>query len=176
MTNWGTVAASLSALGGAVVGGGVGYLGARLQASVARNQAAITKHQIDTEAERQREERRDESVARNREIYWQFLDHERWLASRMTTGIQPLGRNDYLTWLDGYNHRYNALLLSATTPVRNAAEALDDAYASIYADDSPDLSNERFEETMRAAFIAHNTAVANARERLVEAMRAEAAS
>jgi hypothetical protein len=175
VTDWDTVIASLSTLGAAVVGGGVGYLGARLQAKSSHDQAQITLRQIDVESERRRQERLDESVAESKEIYWRFLDHERWLAARMTTGIQLLGRDDYLTWLDGYNHRFNELLLSATDGVRAAVEAVDEQYASIYADESTDLSEKGFQETVRAAFISHNVDVSAARERMVEAMRRDAA-
>jgi hypothetical protein len=164
VTDWGTVAASLSGLGGAVVGGGVGYLGARLQASVAHDQAEISRHQIDIEAERYREERRDASVQRRTEIYQQFLDHERWLATRMSTGIEPLDRAGYLNWLDGYNHRYNALLLAATSRVRKAVEELDEAYKLFHADYSANPSEGL------PAFASQEGEVSAARDNVVEAM------
>jgi hypothetical protein len=165
MSDWATVAGSL---GGAIVGGGVGYLGARLQ-------AAATKRQIEAEAERDDKARRDALIGRRTEIYQEFLDHERWIATRMETGIDPLDSSGYLTWLDGYSHRYNQLVLSSTRPVREAAEVLGDLYASIYSDASPEAQEADLRQTTPEAFTSHEPAIRDARTRLAEAMRADVA-
>jgi hypothetical protein len=165
MADWATVAGSL---GGATIGGGVGYLGARLQ-------AAATKRQIEAEAERDDKARGDALIGRRTAIYQELLDHERWIATRMETGIEPLDSSGYLTWRDGYNHRYNELVLSSPRAVREAADALGDVYAEIYRDASATVPEAELSETMPRAFISHEPEVSEARLRLAEAMREDVA-
>ncbi len=163
MADWATAAGSL---GGAIIGGGVGYLGARLQAK-------ITTRQIDAESQRHDEARREAAIDRRSDSYQQFLDHERWFAARAATGIDPLDRDGYLIWLDDYNHRYNSLVLTATRSVRAAAERLDNEYASIREalSDNP----RDFAKGIQHAFDSRASALASTREELVQTMRRDTA-
>src|ERR1051325_10952885 len=117
MTDWSVVAAAAVTGLTSVVSGSLGYLLPRQQARAQERQAA--------------EARRDAQQAKRGETYHSFLDIDRQLPARLTTGLE-ISRQDLEEWLEPFNHCYNAVILLGSDEVAQRARDLFNGYLRLY--------------------------------------------
>lgn len=112
MTDWTTIGTAAVAAGGTVLGAGLGYLGARLQAL-----AELRKLQA---------ENREAHLQHRQGVYHDFLDSA-FRFHQDAGGIQPFETIDaYHAWAHEFEHNLNAVSLFGTNAAWQAAQALAD--------------------------------------------------
>src|SRR5262245_13557213 len=113
MADWSVVAAAAVTGVTSVASGALGYM-------LAQNQARAEQRAA-------REARREQLKQDRKQTYHAFLDIDRKLPARLTTGLE-IEPQEFHEWLDPFNHSYNALILLGTEPVAEQGRALFTSY------------------------------------------------
>jgi hypothetical protein len=165
VSDWSSVAIAGIGAGAGVLGGGVGYLGARLQARVGFRQ-------IDAESDRLRQAHEEDHFRNRQATYHNFLDVEQRFLALVSTGMPDVSEDVYSQWLADYHHTYDGVVLLGAESVRDAAQAVNDSHYVISADQ---LGEGDFTTRLRKSYLKHQPEYRANRAALLDAMRADVA-
>jgi hypothetical protein len=181
MADWTTVAVAGISAGAGVVGGVLGFYGARLQARTglaqAQLQASVGIRQADAETQRLREQLAETHLTNRQGAYHQFLNHERRLAKLFEHGSPPIEPEAWSAWQDEFLNLFNALILFGTEEVRDEVADFRRLVSRFTFDffKRIDDKKEPFEVAIRHEYGNYFEPIWEARERVANAMRNDVA-
>ena len=165
MADWSSVALAGVTAAAGVLGGGIGYLGARLQARVGLRQVEI-------EIDRLNAEHAEDHLRNRQSTYHNFLDVEQRYLAMMSREDFPRGLYD--DWLADYHHTYDGVILFGTDHAREAAERLNETHKEIHRDYYREV-NGTFSARILRAYFAHQEDYRAGRQEMLDAMREDVA-